>query len=89
MYISPRIDRNRDYSEGVPVGCAFPNEHVFLLDDNNQEVTKPGIAGDLCPGNGAGSWLLSDAGTDGRALCIESAESLLSGTDQNRRSRTL
>ena len=43
-----RIDRNRDYSEGVPVGCAFPNEHVFLLDDNNQEVTKPGIAGEIC-----------------------------------------
>ena len=43
-----RIDRNRDYSEGVPVGCAFPNEHVFLLDDNNQEVTKSGIAGEIC-----------------------------------------
>lgn len=43
-----RIDRNRDYSEGVPIGCAFPNEQVFLLDENDHEVTEPGKAGEIC-----------------------------------------
>ena len=43
-----RIDRNRDYSEGVPVGKAFPNEHVFLLDEVNQEITEPDKAGEIC-----------------------------------------
>ena len=43
-----RIDRNRDYSEGVPVGKAFPNEHVFLLDEQDHEITEPDKAGEIC-----------------------------------------
>ena len=42
------IDRNRDYSDGVPIGNAFPNEHVFLLDDTDAEVTEQGKAGEIC-----------------------------------------
>ena len=42
------IDRNRDYSEGVPVGKAFPNEHVFLLDEQDHEITEPDKAGEIC-----------------------------------------
>lgn len=42
------IDRNRDYANGVPIGRAFPNEQVFLLDENNKEVTETDVAGEIC-----------------------------------------
>lgn len=42
------IDRNRDYANGVPIGTAFPNEQVFLLDENDKEVTKSDVAGEIC-----------------------------------------
>lgn len=29
------IDRNRNYESGIPIGKAFPNERVFLLDEND------------------------------------------------------
>ncbi|MGN0165300.1 MAG: AMP-binding protein [Lachnospiraceae bacterium] len=32
------IDRNREYEEGIPIGKAFPNERVFLLDEKNRVV---------------------------------------------------
>lgn len=35
------IDRNRDYGSGIPIGKAFPNERVFLL-DRNDRVILPG-----------------------------------------------
>ncbi|MBR5975902.1 MAG: amino acid adenylation domain-containing protein [Clostridiales bacterium] len=43
-----RISRDRDYSEKIPIGRAFPNEHVFLLDENDKEVTEPGKTGEIC-----------------------------------------
>ena len=42
------IDRDRDYENGVPIGKAFPNEHVFLLLEDNKEVTEADIAGEIC-----------------------------------------
>ncbi len=42
------IDRNRDYGEGVPIGKAFPNEDVFLLDDKDAKITEPEQIGELC-----------------------------------------
>lgn len=42
------IDRNADYSGGIPIGKAFPNEHVFLLSEDNTEVTKTGEIGEIC-----------------------------------------
>ena len=39
------LDNQRDYSAGVPIGKAFPNEDVFLLDENNVRITEPGTAG--------------------------------------------
>ena len=42
------IDRERDYSNGVPIGKAFRNEHVFLLDENDKEVVNEGEAGEIC-----------------------------------------
>lgn len=35
------IDRSRDYADGIPIGQAFPNEEVFLLDK------KEGV-GEIC-----------------------------------------
>lgn len=39
-----------DYEPGdvIPIGKPFPNEHVFLLDENNKEVKEPGMKGELC-----------------------------------------
>lgn len=49
------LDRNKEYAltDIIPAGCAFPNEKVFLLDENNHEVTKEesaanGTEGEIC-----------------------------------------
>lgn len=34
--------------EIIPIGKPFPNEHVFLLDEDNHEVTTPGQKGEIC-----------------------------------------
>lgn len=50
------IERNRNYETGIPIGKAFPNERVFLLDKENR-VIYPGtlaaensrtVAGEIC-----------------------------------------
>lgn len=40
----------RDYAkdEVIPMGRPFPNERVFLLDDDDQLVEEPGVEGELC-----------------------------------------
>lgn len=43
-----RIERERNYDTGIPLGTAFPNRRVFLLDDDGHEVTAPGQAGEIC-----------------------------------------
>ena len=48
------IDRERKRVAGVlPLGNAFPNARVFLLDGKGQEVTRPDEVGEICVG-GAG-----------------------------------
>ncbi len=42
------IDRTREYTDKIPIGKAFPNERVILLDDNNKEVHEPNKVGELC-----------------------------------------
>lgn len=42
------INRDADYSGGIPIGKAFPNEHVFLLRENNTEITNAGETGEIC-----------------------------------------
>lgn len=39
------LEKDRDYSAGIPIGKAFPNEDVFLLDDENHKITDTGSAG--------------------------------------------
>lgn len=43
-----RISRDRNYSGGIPIGKAFPNEQVFLMDEDNSEIKEPGKAGEIC-----------------------------------------
>ena len=42
------IDRSRDYDSGVPIGTAFPNERVFLLDEHDRPVLEEGVPGEIC-----------------------------------------
>ena len=43
-----RVDREFRDDETIPLGQAFRNERVFLLDEDNREVTEPGGVGELC-----------------------------------------
>ena len=42
------IDRTRSYPDGIPMGQAFPNEDVFLLDGEDHLVTAPNVVGEVC-----------------------------------------
>lgn len=42
------LEKERDYAEGVPIGVPFPNEHVFLLDEEDRLVEEPGKEGEIC-----------------------------------------
>lgn len=42
------VDREYAKDEVIPAGRAFPNERVFLLDEENREVLKPGRQGEVC-----------------------------------------
>ena len=42
------IDRNREYDKYIPIGEAFENERVFLLDDNDKLITKENEKGEIC-----------------------------------------
>lgn len=42
------IDRNRDYQDKIPIGKPFPNERVFLLDENNHVIDKENTVGEIC-----------------------------------------
>ena len=41
------IDRKREY-EKIPIGKAFSNERVFLLDENDKLITEPETKGEIC-----------------------------------------
>ena len=41
------IDKNLQY-EKIPIGKPFPNEEVFLLDENNELVTEKEMPGEIC-----------------------------------------
>ena len=42
------IDREFEIGDVLPMGHAFPNEKVFLLDEENKLVTEPNKQGELC-----------------------------------------
>ena len=41
------LDKNRDYSGGIPIGKPFPNEDVFLLSDDGKLITQPDVMGKI------------------------------------------
>lgn len=43
-----KVRRDEDYQNGLPIGKAFPNERVFLLDDENNLITKENATGEIC-----------------------------------------
>jgi len=47
------LDRDYDDAEVIPMGKAFPNEKVFLLDENDNLVTEVGVQGEICVGGTA------------------------------------
>lgn len=42
------LQKGMDYSGGIPIGKPFPNEDVFLLDENNRRITKTDAVGEIC-----------------------------------------
>ena len=42
------LEAQRDYSGGIPIGKPFPNEDVFLLDNENRQIMQPDIPGEIC-----------------------------------------
>lgn len=41
------LEKGRDYSDGIPIGRHFPNEDVFLVDDQQQLITTSETVGDI------------------------------------------
>lgn len=42
------LDRKFEKDELLPIGIAFPNERVFLLDDEDKLITRTGVEGEIC-----------------------------------------
>lgn len=42
------VDREFSEDETLPIGRAFPNERVFLLDEKNSQVTAANTLGEIC-----------------------------------------
>lgn len=47
------LDREFGDADVIPMGKAFPNEKVFLLDENDKLVTEKGVQGEICVGGTA------------------------------------
>lgn len=42
------IDRSQNYENGIPIGKSFLNEETFLLNENNEKITKENEIGEIC-----------------------------------------
>ena len=42
------VDRDFEPGSPIPIGLPFPNEKVFLLDEDDRLITAPGTCGELC-----------------------------------------
>ncbi len=42
------LDRKYNDTEKIPIGLPFDNEKVFLLDENDKEITEENIPGEIC-----------------------------------------
>ena len=49
------IERDRDYDGKIPIGKAFANERIYLLDEEGKPVNETGKPGEICiAGNSVG-----------------------------------
>ena len=48
-----QIERDFTPEESIPIGKPFPNEKVFLLDEENRLIDSPGPVGEICVGGTA------------------------------------
>lgn len=42
------VDHKREYHGTIPIGKAFDNERVMLLDENNCGISQPNLVGEIC-----------------------------------------
>lgn len=42
------VDRDYADDETIPIGKAFKNTEVFLLDEDNKKITRNGVVGEIC-----------------------------------------
>ena len=42
------VDKSLRYEKQIPIGTAFDNEDVFLLDENNKLITEKETVGEIC-----------------------------------------
>lgn len=42
------LDREYEKDDVIPIGIPFPNEKVFLLDEDDKEVTLTAVEGEIC-----------------------------------------
>lgn len=47
------LDREFEDTEVIPMGKAFPNEKVFLLNENDELITEGNVQGEICVGGTA------------------------------------
>lgn len=47
------LDKEFEDADVIPMGKPFPNEKVFLLDENDKLVTEAGVQGEICVGGTA------------------------------------
>lgn len=43
-----RIEREFSKEEKIPIGRAFPNRRIYLVNEAGENVTKPGETGEIC-----------------------------------------
>lgn len=48
-----RVERGKAYADGIPIGKAFKNERVFLLDEADRLIREAGKPGEICVGGTA------------------------------------
>lgn len=42
------VDKDREYGSGIPIGNAFKNREIILLDDNNRRIEDSNAVGEIC-----------------------------------------
>lgn len=42
------IDKKRNYEDKIPIGKPIPNERVFLLNDDGEEIKEKNVIGEIC-----------------------------------------